>query len=81
MLSFLRRHVQWLQYSATIASIAGAVLLAIPHWAAFVFFSYASIAWIFFASFHKHWGLLTQYIVFLTINLISLYRIWIGVWK
>jgi hypothetical protein len=69
-----------LQYTATITSMTGGVMLAVPYWPAFLFFLIASICWIMFGYLHKHWGLVFTQTFFLVINLIGLYRVFTGAW-
>jgi uncharacterized membrane protein YphA (DoxX/SURF4 family) len=69
-----------LQYVATVTSMAGGIMLVIPSWMAFLFFLMASICWVMFGYLNRHWGLVATQSFFLLINLIGLYRVFIGSW-
>lgn len=69
-----------LQYVATAASLIGGVFLAVPHWMAFAFFLVACLLWIWFGLLHRHWGLVCTQSFFTIVNIVSLYRVYIGAW-
>ncbi|HLC53753.1 MAG TPA: hypothetical protein VJK03_04365 [Candidatus Nanoarchaeia archaeon] len=69
----LKHHV--IEWSATVLSVAGAIVNAIKYIEGFYIFAIANMLWMSFAIKHRHWGLLIMNIIFFFINAYALY-IW-----
>lgn len=70
----LKHHI--LEWSATVLSVAGAILNANKFIAGFYVWSLANLLWIFFGIKYKHWGLVVMNIVFLCINAWGTFTWW-----